>query len=227
MERSDRLKLFFKKYGHALLIPLYGIFYMICFTLLERSVISNYHVIHSSLDDAIPFCEYFVVPYLLWFAYIVLTVLYFALFNNSRQEYYRLAANLAIGMTLFLIISYIYPNGLNLRPEALADTNIFTHLVNYVYSHDTPTNVFPSIHVFNSIACCCAITNCPGLKKKPFVRYGSVILTISIILSTMFLKQHSVYDVFWGIMLSLATYAVIYRPIPIRQHAHSPKYHRI
>lgn len=120
-----------------------------------------------------------------------LLILYWPFFilrflTTARQEYYRLAANLAIGMTLFLIISYIYPNGLNLRPEALADTNIFTHLVNYVYSHDTPTNVFPSIHVFNSIACCCAITNCPGLKKKPFVRYGSVILTISIILSTMF-----------------------------------------
>lgn len=217
----------FKKYRHALLIPVYGIFYMICFTYLERTVVRNYHVISSPLDDLIPFCEYFIVPYLLWFAYIVLTVVYFALFNDNKQEYYRLAANLMIGMSLFLVISYVYPNGVNLRPESLGEPNLFTHLVHYIYSHDTPTNVFPSIHVFNSIACCCAILNCSKLRKNLWIRCGSVVLTVLIVLSTMFLKQHSVYDVFFGSLLAVVTYWLIYRPIPSWQHARNPKYHRI
>lgn len=216
----------FKKYGHTLLIPVYGLFYMVCFTYLERTVVRNYHVIHSPLDDLIPFCEYFIIPYLLWFAYIVLTVIYFAFFSGRRQEYFRLAAHLIFGMTLFLVISYIYPNGLNLRPEALADTNIFTHLVRYVYSHDTPTNVFPSIHVFNSIACCCALLSCPKLKKHRWLRFGSVALTILITMSTMFLKQHSVYDVLFGALLAAASYVFLYRPVPALARSYT-KYHRI
>ena len=60
-------------YSHAWVL-LYGFIYFPWFTDLERHVTDNYFVIHSIFDDYIPFCEYFIIPYLLWFAYIAVTL---------------------------------------------------------------------------------------------------------------------------------------------------------
>lgn len=69
----------------------------------------------------IPFCEYFIIPYLMWFLYIALTVGYFAFINKNKQEYYQLIFTLGLGMTLFLVVSYFYPNGQDLRPHLTGD----------------------------------------------------------------------------------------------------------
>ncbi|MBS6195391.1 MAG: phosphatase PAP2 family protein [Clostridiales bacterium] len=191
-------------------IVLYGAFYMICFSLLEQRP-GKYHLINSSLDQKIPFCEYFIVPYFLWFAYIAGTVLFFVYFNEDRTEYINLLVNLGLGMTLFLIVSYVYPNGLALRPHEFPRDNIFTAMVQYLYRIDTPTNVLPSIHVYNSVAAFCAINSCRKLQKHRIIRYSAFVLTTLIVLSTMFLKQHSIADVATGITFSVASYIVIYK----------------
>ena len=36
------------------------------------------HVVHSPLDDLIPFCEFFVIPYVFWYFLIVISLVYFA-----------------------------------------------------------------------------------------------------------------------------------------------------
>lgn len=194
------------------LIPvvLYGIFYLACFAWLEQ-ISGKYHLIHSSLDDKIPFCEYFIIPYFLWFFYIAGTVLFFIYFNEDRNEYLNLLINLGLGMTLFLIVSYVYPNGLALRPQVFPRDNVFTTMVQHLYRIDTPTNVLPSIHVYNSVAAFCAINSCKKLQNHKWVRYSAFVLTTLIILSTMFLKQHSICDVATGITFSVASYIIIYK----------------
>ena len=101
-------------YSHAWVL-LYAFIYFPWFTYLERHVTDNYFVIHSIFDDYIPFCEYFIIPYLLWFAYIAVTLGY--LFFNDKQGFYKASAIMFSGMTIFLIICTVFPNGLNLRPE--------------------------------------------------------------------------------------------------------------
>ena len=115
-------------------------------------------------------------------------------------------------MTLFLIISTIYPNGHLLRPTEFSRNNIFIRLVCFIYWADTSTNILPSIHVFNSIAAHVAVMNAPGLKNKKWTVRGSLILCVSIILSTMFIKQHSVLDVVLAFGLAGILYPVFYMP---------------
>lgn len=203
---------FFQKYKHSLLL-LYLLIYLPWFGYLEKTVTKRFHVIHMAIDDKIPFIEFFIVPYLLWFAYVAVAVLYF-LFQN-KNEYYRLCAFLFTGMTIFLIISTVYPNGHYLRPLTFERDNIFVDMVRALYQTDTATNLFPSIHVYNSIGVNIAIWHCENFKKNKTVRYGSAILMISIILSTMFLKQHSMFDVITGIVLSLFMYTVVYSRNPL------------
>lgn len=95
------------------MIPLYGIFYMVSFMLVERSDV-KIHIIHSLADDKIPFCPYFIIPYVAWYFFLIGTVVYFALFCPSKKEYYQYIGTLAVGMTLFILVSYVYPNGQNL-----------------------------------------------------------------------------------------------------------------
>lgn len=209
-----------KKYKHGLIIAVYSALYLLLFRYLETRTVYGYHVVHTVFDDYIPFCEYFIVPYLLWFPYMIMTVLYFIFINKNKREYYQLILNLMMGMTIFLIVSYVYPNILYLRPTEFPRDNIFTSLVQFIYRADTPTNVLPSIHVFNSLAIHMSLSNCEALRDKKWVRFGSLALTILIILSTMFLKQHSVIDVCLGSTLALFGYLFFY-PQKSQEHSRS------
>ena len=210
------IKELFDKYHHAWVF-LYGFIYMPWFSWLEKHVTSNYFVIHSVFDDYIPFIEIFIIPYLLWFVYVSGTVLYF--FFTDKQGFYRICTLLITGMTLFLIICTIFPNGLNLRPSTFARDNIFVDLVRFIYRADTSTNVLPSLHVYNSIGCYTAIRNSQKLRQYKWVQNGSLVLTVSIVLSTMFLKQHSVVDVIAAIVMIYFIYQFVYIPEQVKAPA--------
>ena len=120
------MKNIIKKYKHSVVL-LYFFLYITWFFYLEKTVTTGYTNVHIGLDDLIPFNEFFIIPYYLWFAYIVATVLYFLLY--SKEDYYRLTAFLFIGMTICLIIYTIWPNGQDLRPAVFPRDNFFTDLV--------------------------------------------------------------------------------------------------
>lgn len=197
------------RYKHVWTL-LYGVLYLPWFFLLEKNVTTDFNLIHVPLDDKIPFCEYFIIPYYLWFLFVAATFVYF--FFYSRREYYELCGFLFTGMTIFLIICTVWPNGLNLRQDISNVNNIFADLVKGLYKTDTSTNVFPSIHVFNTLGCFIALFKSKGLKGKHIIKTFIAILSISIILSTMFLKQHSVVDVIGGFVLALLMYLLVYVP---------------
>ena len=205
----DAVNAFIERNKHALLL-LYFMIYLPWFGHLERTVTTHFHVIHVALDDYIPFCEYFIIPYFLWFGYVAWGLGYF--YFKNKDEYFRLCTMLFTGMTIFLVISTIYPNGHTLRPESFAHDNIFTQAVAWLYATDTPTNLFPSIHVYNSLGVHIAIINSECFKNKKGVRRLSFVLMASIILATMFLKQHSVSDVCCALVMNAGTCMLLYRP---------------
>lgn len=194
-----------------ILVPvLYGLFYVSVFTWLEHRPVDSYFIIKMHIDSLIPFCEYFIIPYMLWFLYIAATVGLFAFLD--RKDYIRLCFTLGVGMTVFLLVSYLVPNMQPLRPnlEYINRDNIFLDIVRGLYAADTCTNVFPSIHVFNSLAADFAIQKSHQLKDHKILRICSRILSLSIILSTMFLKQHSAFDVLTGIAMAGILYRIVY-----------------
>lgn len=204
-------------------VLIYGIFYMVSFYLVEHRT-TRMHIMFCKLDNMIPFCKYFIIPYVLWFLFIAVTVAYFALFNKSRQEYYSLVINLGIGMTVFILVSWIYPNGHFLRPFINGD-GFFDKAVRHLYSVDTPTNVFPSIHVFNSLVCCIALLKNDRCRQHTGLSLGIVLLTVLIILSTVFLKQHSMIDVIGAFVLFFSTYPIVY-PKAVRTPEHAGQVQR-
>ncbi len=209
MLKMKALKNMYLKYRHGIPLLVYMVIYLTWFTWLEDRNRRNYSVIHVPIDDYIPFCEIFVVPYFLWFAYVAAVVVF--LFFKSRQEFYKSCAFLFTGMTIFLIISTLWPNGHHLRLAQMPRDNIFTQAVSFLWGIDTPTNIWPSIHVYNSMGAHFAVMHSAALENKKGLRIASGILALSIILSTMFIKQHSAFDVVTGIVLGAVMYTLVYK----------------
>ncbi len=201
------MKQWLNQYKHAWLL-LYIFIYLPWFSYLEKTVTRNYYIIHTRLDDWIPFNEYFIIPYLLWFFYVSGTVLYF--FFTSKPDYYRLCIYLFTGMTLSLMICTVFHNGTDLRPVVDPDSNFCSRLVWYLHAADTATNIFPSIHVFNSVVVHISIRNSLTLGSRPYVRTCSFILAALICMSTVFLKQHSIIDVMGGMLMAYSLYPLAY-----------------
>ena len=198
--RMDLLKL-------AMPILVYVPIYMSWFVCIEKHKFSHYAIIHTVIDDYIPFVEEFIIPYYLWFAYVSLTLMFFML-SFDVEDYYKNLFFLTTGMTIFLVISTLFPNMHNLRPVVMPRDNIFTDLVKIIYTSDTPSNLWPSIHVYNSIGTMVAVHH-----SKRFGKRGTIIMDIigwSIILSTLFVKQHSFYDVTTAFIMAIIFYILFY-----------------
>ncbi|MBQ3795782.1 MAG: serine/threonine protein phosphatase [Butyrivibrio sp.] len=188
-------------------ILIYAPIYMYWFIYLERHKFAHYAVIHTFIDDYIPFVEVFVIPYYMWFLYVSLALLFF-MFSFDVEDYYKNFFFLASGMTIFLVVSTLFPNMHQLRPSVMPRDNIFTHLVQVIYRNDTPSNLWPSIHVYNSLGTMVAVHHSKRFDKK-----GMIIMDVIgslIIISTLFIKQHSVYDVITAFIMAIIFYLLFY-----------------
>lgn len=195
-----------------LFILLYMAVYSIVFYLLEKKLPNdaNYTSMYCFLDDKIPFCEYFLIPYYTWHAFMVITVLYF-MFTDTK-DYLRSCMMIFGGMTICCIIYFFFPNGQNLRPavDTLRD-NIFTAEIIRLWQVDTCTNVFPSIHVYDSVAAFIVVCKSREFRKNTLVKWLIGILVFLISISTVFLKQHSILDGFGALILATVMYVITYK----------------
>ena len=195
------------------LLPMvvFAVIYMICFYLLEHYDAAYYFVPEIALDYRIPFIPAFVVPYFLWFLWVPFACLY-ALFAEE-SAYKKMSRMLMIGMGIFIIVSALFPTKLHLRPGTVSEDSIFGSLVASLYKTDTPTNVFPSIHVYNTLVLFYVIFqgSCKLFRNKIF-RAFTILMTVSICLSTCFLKQHAIMDVVAATIM-LAVVALVYEAV--------------
>lgn len=212
-------------------MALYLVFYLSFFTLLESTTVPTV-ILHCALDDKIPFVKYAIIPYYMWFVWIVCT-LFWLLWFAPKKEFWRLCLPLFTGMTLSLVFCALVPNGVSLRPASIEGNDIFAMLVRGLWNTDTSTNVCPSIHVFNSLTLDLAFQRTTLLSKRKyrFVRWAAHLLDIAIVMSTMLLKQHSVIDVVCGIVLALiidraataVETALERRPAALSSHTDQPR----
>lgn len=165
--------------------------YFILYFLTENLIPhDNCYPVHCALDDVIPFCEYFVIPYVGWYLLIVGSLVYFALYNPDNFK--NMMKFIIVTQIVAMAIYILFPNRQDLRPEEFARDNIFTDCVRLLYSLDTNTNVCPSLHVAYSIGI--ASTWLKEKSASPLCKMLIVLFCISVCMSVAFIKQHSVVD---------------------------------
>lgn len=157
-------------------------------------------LLETNLDRLIPFNRFFIIPYVLWYGYIAFFVIYFCIID--AKQYYKLLGCMNAGLLVCYLIFYFFPTTVT-RP-VLNGSDIFTKLVKLIYSEDKPYNCFPSIHVLHSML----VALCVNEKEKisKVIKYISSFMAVSIIISTLFIKQHYVPDIISGIILAVSLY---------------------
>ena len=192
--RQFRLrKLNTPEFSHIKLLLFWPVFGLVFLALERFRPHAAYHVMHCALDDAIPFSEWALIPYLLWFVYLIGALAY--TFFQDVPAFRRMMRFVIVTYTAATVVYFIYPTQQLLRPEAFARDNALTRAVAWFYTFDTNTNVCPSLHVIGSAAALFALRDGPRLRKRAWWQAASVLLALCISLSTVFMKQHSILDV--------------------------------
>ena len=196
-----------KKYGHVLLI-MYVPVYLIGFFLMERWVpeTADYWVSYCFLDDLIPFNEWFIIPYCLW--YPLLFAAGFWLLLRDVQGFKLYMYCMIVVFTASIIFCLIFPNGQDLRPEVFPRENLLTDMVALIYAADTNTNVLPSVHAEGAIFAAMGICTTKSVKSM-LVKVAAVVIAGVICMSTCFVKQHSALDVAAAVVLCLIIYSIV------------------
>ncbi len=167
----------------------------------------SYHVMYHPLDDVIPFCEWFLIPYLFWFVFLVggYSYTFFADPGAFRRMMYFTILTYGGGLVMFAL----YPTCQNLRPEEFVRDNGLTRLMAWFYTCDTNTNVCPSLHVCGSMAVAFGLTDTRRFSGPRAGRlvYGTALL---ICVSTVFVKQHSILDTLCGFGFSGLAWLLVY-----------------
>jgi len=207
MKIIRKAKLFFKETPYIWLALFYPAF-AIAFFALEAYIPSaeGCWIVQSPLDNAIPFIEIFVIPYIMWYPFLALTPIAMLVVHDA-EGFKKHLYFMIISFGAALVFCFFVPNAQPLRPEVMPRDNFFTKIIAELYKADTPTNVFPSMHVIGSIAGAAACLNCEKLRK---LRAVWIIPAVLISLSTVFIKQHSIIDVFGAIAVCVPLWIWLY-----------------
>lgn len=181
------------------LAGLYLVVFLSGFFLLQSFGPEPRWIVHSVIDDWIPFNEWFAPLYFLWYPWVLLFLVYFM--AKEKEAYLELCFTMFAGATICLMIYFFFPNGVALREE-IAGENICSDIVRFLRRVDPPRNVCPSIHVSSTVAIHLVICHARAFEKHRKIKWLSWAVTLGISWSTMAIKQHSVIDVFWGWVLS-------------------------
>ena len=193
-----------------LLLLLYLPVYLIAFFIIDNLKVEHY-IIKCSLDALIPFNEWFIIPYSLWFLWfpgVAAFFLWHALKNNeqeAREDFIKLCIVMFSSMSVSLIIYVIFPNGIDLR-EPIERENIAAGIVRLIRVADTPYGVCPSIHVATIVAEALVIRDSVLKVLSKRLKYFAYFITLLIMYSTMAVKQHSIVDVIAGTVLAAVIY---------------------
>ncbi len=192
--------------------PVFGLIFMI----QERFLNLDYHVMHCALDDKIPFCEWFLIPYLFWFVFLIGMHIYLLLFDTKTFK--KFMWFIIITYSITAVIYFVYPSMQELRPTEFARDDLLIRFMTWFYAFDTNTNVCPSLHVVGSVAVLAGAWNTERFKT-PAWRAAFTIVTVLISISTVFLKQHSSLDIPPAVIICAVAYPIAFKLIGRRKIA--------
>ncbi|MGH4125643.1 MAG: phosphatase PAP2 family protein [Clostridium sp.] len=148
----------------------------------------------TDLDRFLPLIKIFIIPYMtLWF---FLAFCFIYLCFKNRKVYYKIMLTLILCYVVAFITFYFFQTTVP-RPIVTGE-DIFSKLILFTYNSDMPYNCFPSIHVITAYLAVKGI-NLTNARKR--IKIPVTIVGFLIIISTQFVKQHVIMDIFFAIFL--------------------------
>ena len=172
--------------------------------LISRLFESHHHLIGNTIDTKIPFNIWFMIPYCLW--YILIFVVPYYLYKKDKDNFIRYIYSYIICTLIANIIFVIYPTTVA-RPE-ITGKGILEFITSFIFKIDSPPmNCFPSLHCAMSTLFILFILEIKNVKK--IVKITITLISILIMISTLYTKQHVFIDLISGDILAIITYIVV------------------
>ena len=171
---------------------------MILYYLIQFHITTNEFSFLTNMDKAIPFIPEFIWIYHTFLPVIILTII----FTIEKKDLFwsiLLACALAI---ITLISFYIWLPSFYPRHELLV-TNSSEWLVHITWLVDGAHNTFPSSHVTFSWLLFYFFSDSKMAAKKQWMKIVFFVWAVLISFSTLFLKQHYIFDVLSGMVLAV------------------------
>jgi hypothetical protein len=158
--------------------------------------------ISTSIDQAIPFLSIFIIPYILWYGYIFCYLVYFCF--KDTKVYLKTLILIVVAELICFVIYFFFQTTVP-RPTIVGN-NLFNNLVSWIYENDRPFNCFPSIHVLTTFAIMLASLH---IKNKHLLTNICIhVVGTLIIISTLFVKQHVIFDMISSMFLVTFLYGI-------------------
>lgn len=204
---GNAVKKFFSERKYAIWLLLWVV--VIVWYFLLNQFQTDAHVIHMAVDDKIPFVEYFIVPYCLWYPYVAFAFLW--LLFTSKRDFLTLCSLVYIALFSSLLIFTLYPSMHTMRP-ASGDmpNNLFSYVVKGIYAVDKPRAILPSQHCYLVIVVSVCLLFSDTFKGKLWPKIFCPVFSVLVMLSTVFIKQHSFADVLLAMAMSVPTCLLTY-----------------
>ena len=172
------------------LLPKYAVFPLILALVINNCVYIGaaqlrdsltFHSLETPLDRAIPLLTPFILFYI--FAYVQWGINYIFIGRDSKTLCYQFVFADILSKIICLFFF------------------IFSQLVSFIYTIDAPVNLFPSIHCLESWCCIRAAfkMNFKNRTNTYIYRTATIVMSLGVFASTLFIKQHVLLDIFGGI----------------------------
>jgi len=172
---------------------------------LTKPFIQDPYILGSALDNAIPYVPHFIWIYVFWYFMLFAVPYYIA--SKNKPSLYKYISTYIITTVITGIIFVSFPNSV-IRAE-ITGTDIANKLVSLIYKMDTPAiNCLPSIHCLFSYLFILAVFD---TKKDTSILMKTIItiLSILVVLSTLFIKQHVIYDAIASLVLAIIVWIIV------------------
>lgn len=153
------------------------------------------HVLALPVDHQVPLVGALIVPYLLFYPYLIVTILYTAWLAPRVFQILMWAGILAFNFANILYL--LYPTAV-FRSAVLSEQTLWAPLINWMHTLFPPGNAFPSEHTMGA----CLLGATWVLIRNRWTPWA-LLLSGAIVAATLGLHQHFVLDLLSGATISL------------------------
>lgn len=207
---GTKIKDYIKNHKYVWLLaywPIHGLWYAI---LQQTTMARAPYPIVSDIDYLIPFCEWMILPYVMWYLQLASTLLF--VFWTNPKGAVRAAVLIMGGCFVAMLLCTAVPMYFDRTGMVMyQNDNLLTDLVKLLQGFDAPTTILPSMHVYVTWACHIVLCKEPWVAGKRLLKGASAFLSLTVTASTMLIKQHSAWDALSAGALLLIMYLVAYK----------------
>lgn len=170
---------------------------------ISKLLQGDLNLVGNVIDTKIPFVPAFFIPYCIW--YLMIFIIPYYLYCKDKDKFIKYTMAYILCSMIGNIVFISYPSTVA-RPT-VTGTDIFSLIAKFIYWIDTPTNCFPSLHC--AISMLFILYICESKNTNIITKISVCIISILIMLSTLFTKQHVVVDFISGDILALIVYLIV------------------